>query len=134
MPFVCLIAGCVVAVALAVGAGPAAAALATVHCPPYGGDSLHAKISAGTPGDTLLIRGTCTGNFTVSKNLTLQGASTAATLDGGGAGTTLTISSGAIVTVRALTITGGAKIGDGGGINLDVGALNLVNSLVTGNS
>jgi len=116
-----------------VGAGSAGAAVTAVNCPPYGADSLQAAITAAAPGDTLSIKGTCTGNFTVAQNLTLQGAAPGATLNGGAAGTTLSISGGAIVTVRALTITGGSA-SDGGGINVDFATLNLVNSTVTGNT
>jgi hypothetical protein len=128
-----LVSAAAAAAVLVVGAGAAGAAVTTVNCPPFGVDSLQAAITAAAPGDTLSIRGTCTGNFTVAQNLTLQGVASGATLNGGGAGTTLSISGGAIVTVRALTITGGSAT-DGGGINVGVATLNLVNSTVTGNA
>ncbi len=43
--------------------------------------SLQARIDAAPAGSTLLVHGTCVGNFVVSKNLTIKG-SPAATLDG----------------------------------------------------
>jgi hypothetical protein len=105
-------------------AAPAHAATTIVNCP---GDSLAAAISAANPGDTLVIGGTCPGTFVINKKLTLQGA-TGATLDGGGAGTTLTVQVGT-VKVKGLRITGGASASDGGGIR-NAGNLTLTSTLV----
>jgi len=63
---------------LAVWASPAAAATIKVNC---SSQDLQAKITAATPGSTLSVEGRCSGNFTIDKDLTLQG-STTATLDG----------------------------------------------------
>ncbi|HEX3455314.1 MAG TPA: hypothetical protein VHS03_11850 [Gaiellaceae bacterium] len=65
-------------------AGAAQAATVSVNCAPFGSDNLQTKINGASPGDVLSIKGICTGNFTISKNLTLQGSPTA-TLNGGGA-------------------------------------------------
>ena len=118
-----------------VAAGPASATLTTVTCAPFGADDLQAKISAAAPGDILLIRGTCTGNFNLTQSVTLQGASPGATLSGGGAGRPLLIFGAGTVTIRNLTVTGGSMIGGGGGgIVADFVTLNLVNSTVRGNT
>ena len=116
-----------------VAAGPAGAAVTAVNCAPFGADDLQTKMSAAAPGDTLLIRGTCTGNFTAAEDVTLQGASWGATLNGGGAGATLTVP-GPKVTIRGLTLTGGlAKIG--AGITIQGGAtVDLVSSGLHGNT
>jgi hypothetical protein len=130
-----LVAGLLAGSVLAVTAGPASAAVTPVNCPPYGSDDLQAKITAAAPGATLLIKGTCTGNFTVSQNLTLQGAGQDATLNGGGVGRTVSIVGPATVTVRSLTVTGGSAIGGvGGGIAAFGATLNLVNDTVRGNT
>jgi nitrous oxidase accessory protein NosD len=65
---------------------PASAATITVNC---SSQNLQTKINAAAAGSTLLIKGTCVGNFTVDKNLTLKG-NPSATLDGNDSGTTLT--------------------------------------------
>ncbi len=132
-----LLAGALSVVVLAFGVGGALAAT-TVNCPPYGADSLQAAITAAAPGDTLLIKGTCVGNFTVTKNLTLQGSPTA-TLNGQGAGHTVVVSPGKTVTLTNLTITGGyangpMNAGAGGGIFSLNATLTLNNCLVTGNT
>src|SRR5206468_3163562 len=82
------------------------------------------KITAASPGDTLKIKGTCLGNFTVDKNLTLQG-NTTATLDGNDLGTVLTISGTPTVHLIDLLITGGLSATNGGGIDHAGGPLTL---------
>src|SRR5262249_35992347 len=89
---------------LVVGAGTAGAATIDVFCPPYGGADLQTAINAAAPGSTLAIHGTCTGNFTVNKNLTLRGVTSGASLNGNAAGTTLTVSTGATVKIQTLEI------------------------------
>jgi hypothetical protein len=116
-------------VGLVLTTGPASAAPIHVDCPQ---DDLAAALSAAPYGGTVQVSGTCTGNFSVQKNLTIVGAPTA-TLDGGGAGRTLLIFGFHEVHLRHLTITGG--IDDlGGGILFGGGLLTLDNVRVSGNS
>ena len=120
-----------VAILFVLAASPALAAIRTVNC--GAGDDLQAAITAASAGDTLRVRGTCTGHFSVSTSLTLKGVGVAPTLDGGGTlGTTLTIAVGVTVVVERLTITGGDGF-DGGGIN-NLGILTLKGSKVSGNA
>lgn len=111
-------------VALA-GAPGASAAPTTVDCSTT---SLQAAINQASPGATLAVTGTCSGDYTINQNLTLVGHQTAV-LDAQGSGTTLTVSPGATVQVTDLTITSGDAI-DGGGVN-NSGTLTLSRVLVT---
>ena len=94
-------------------------------------------ISAATAGDELDITGSCIGNYTVGKNLTLQGINTAgakATLDGSQAGTVLTVNPGVVATLSTLRITHGAGTGlNGGGITSN-GTLTVNDSTISGNT
>ena len=117
-------------------AGPGTASAATsvkVDCP---SDSLQAAIASAAPGTRLIVTGTCPGNFTIDKDLTLLGQGTAV-LDGQNAGTTLAVSSGATVRVHDLRITGGSGELAGGGISNGFfdsgGTLTLRGSVVSGN-
>jgi hypothetical protein len=103
--------------------------------------SLTAAIAAATAGDELTIAGTCTGNFTVDKNLSLRGIDAAgvkATLNGGSTpaspgGTVLDVPSGVTGSVANLRITNGAiGVPGGGGID-NAGTLSLADSIVTAN-
>ena len=91
------------------GASPAGI---TVHCP---ADNLQDAINSAAPGSTLLVDGTCTGNFYINKDLTLSGP---AILDGGGVptqfGATLNVISGTVV-LNNLVIQHGVGI-DGLGV------------------
>ncbi len=110
-------------------AAPASAAPIHVNCPQ---DDLAAALAAAPSGGTVQVSGTCTGNFTIDRNLTLAGAPTAK-LDGGGVGRTLLIFGFHDVQLRHLTITGG--IDDrGGGILFGGGRLTLDHVRVSGNS
>src|SRR5262249_54219596 len=74
-----------------------------------------ATVPAPTPtNSTIKLKGTCTGNFRVDENLTLVGAPTA-TLNGGGTGSTLSLSGFHAYHLSHLVVTGGSA-GDGGGI------------------
>lgn len=78
---------------------------------------LQAVINAATAGDTIEITGTCSGSFAISKDLTLRGVGTAATLDGNGVGPLPVVDiNTSAVTLDNLTITGGAANIFGGGI------------------
>jgi hypothetical protein len=94
--------------------------------------SLQAAQDAASPGDRLLVRGTCVGTTEIrTDNLTISGQNKTS-LDGGRAGTVLRIDGGVIVTIRRLTITGGSTSGSGGGIVND-GTLSLYDSSISGN-
>jgi hypothetical protein len=126
-PVITVAAGTVLAGgAILAGAVPAAAADATIRVNCATAD-LQAAINSARPGATLHVTGTCTGAFSIDKNLRLTGGG-AAELDGTGDGAfTLTVGSGAIVRLTDLTITGG-----GGGIDNE-GTLTVRDSKVTGN-
>jgi hypothetical protein len=101
---------------------------------------LQAAVTAAAPGDTLFVKGTCTGTTTISGNLTITGQSNGgngtATLNGGGQSSVLALTSSAVVTINTLVITGGKSIGEfkGGGITNLGGTLTLNNSAVSGNT
>ncbi|MFL5797772.1 MAG: choice-of-anchor Q domain-containing protein [Actinomycetota bacterium] len=88
--------------------------------------NLQAKIQTAPAGGTILVKGTCVGNFLiVGKGLTIKGNPTA-TLDGGDLFRPLGINSpGKVVHLVGLTVTGGvAQFGAGildqaGGLTLD---------------
>lgn len=110
---------------------PAGAATTNVNCPT---DNLQTKITAAGAGDTLVISGTCVGNFIVNNKLTLSGMP-GATLDGGSVATTLTTNA-TKVKVTGLLITGGvdSTMSFGGGGILNFGTLSISHSTVSGNS
>jgi len=97
-----------------------------------GASAVTTAITEAAAGDTISIWGTCYGNFTVSKNLTLRGQGRNATLDGNKQGRVLRINAGT-TNLRNLTITNGQTTSLGGGIYVATAAV-LVNVLVTGNS
>src|SRR6266545_2681802 len=73
--------------------------------------SVQAAIDAAGAGNTLEVKGTCVGTSTVTKNLRIKGGSPKVSiLDGGGAGSTLTVNASVSVTVRRLTIQNGASL------------------------
>ncbi len=119
-----------VAMGLALAAGPAAFASTAVHCPPTGTDDLQAAMNSAPAGSQILIYGTCTGNFTVPKDLTLVGEN--AVLDGNNSGTVLTVPAGVTAVVDYLTIQHG-DAGQGGGI-LNEGTLTLNSATVSNNN
>jgi hypothetical protein len=115
-------------------ATPAAASTTTlVNC--GAGADLQAAINAASPGDTLLIRGTCVGNFTVAKDLNFKGQKARPTIAGAPASTAPVLDLGPVlaITITGLTITGGA----GDGIHTMLGKfgdLTLADSSVTDNA
>jgi hypothetical protein len=120
---------CVVLGALA---APAGAAIVNVNCATQ---NLQNRIDAAPAGSTLKIKGTCVGQFTVAKNLTLAG-NPKATLDGNGAGRPLTIAGTPTVALVDLRVTGGLISGTdafGGGIHHAGGLLTLRRTVVAGN-
>jgi hypothetical protein len=114
-----------------------------------GYNSLQAAVDAAKAGDTLEVKGTCVGNTSVEKNVTLKGVTNNAfpgtpTLDGGGTGTVLHVTNGT-TTVDGLKITNGEAsvesvegngccVGGGIAVTGDTAGARLVNSLVTGNA
>ena len=118
----------------ALAAPPIALGATTSNVNCRSGADLQAAIAAAPPGGTLVIRGTCVGNFVIDKDLTLKGGRPKATLDARGSGTVLTIpaanrSTGA--TVRILSV--GIRGGNPAGIE-NWGRLTLESSTVRGNS
>ncbi len=101
--------------------------------------SLQKAVGAASAGDRLRVQGICTGRTKITKRLTIIGIRTAAsgapTLKGPGSGTVLKITKrGVPVTVRNLTIRGGADgLGAGGGIS-NLGILTLDDVTVRGNN
>jgi hypothetical protein len=111
--------------------------------------SLQAAVDAAKAGDTLEVKGTCVGNTSVDKKVTLKGVTNKAfpgtpTLDGGGAGTVLHVTNGT-TTVDGLKITNGVAsvesvegngccVGGGIAVTGATAGARLVNSLVTGNA
>ncbi|MFG2876886.1 hypothetical protein ACGFYU_18150 [Streptomyces sp. NPDC048337] len=112
-------------------ASPASAAFILVNCP---AQNLQTAINNAAAGDTLLVRGTCVGNFTIGKSLSLVGSS-GATLNGNNAGRTLTVNGPTTVRVSltALTLTGGTA-DNGGGLFNNGATLTLSNSTVRNNT
>src|SRR5206468_10084041 len=92
-------------------------------------------------GDTLDVAGHCTGDFTIDKDLTLQGDGSTV-LDGNGSGTTVTITGTPTVALGDLTVTGGtgSVLGGvapgtfGGGIANFTGTVTLTRVSVIGNT
>jgi predicted outer membrane repeat protein len=101
--------------------------------------TLQDAVNAALAGDTLKVTGTCTGNTTITVNLTIKGDNDPVlgipTLVGSGSGTVVTIPSTVTATIKGLVITGG--VGSftslGGGIH-NSGTLSLKDSTVTANS
>jgi hypothetical protein len=101
-----------------------------------GASALATAIADAAAGDTIKISGTCFGNFAISKDLTLRGQGGKPTLDGAGTGRVLQITDGT-TTIDGLTITHGIASDDVGGgihVNGETAGAHVVNSLVTGNS
>ena len=90
---------------------------------------LQGLVTVAIPGDTILVRGICVGNYAIDRDLTVAGRGT---LDGGGNGTVLTVGAGVHVIIRRLLITNGN--GEFGGGIANHGSLTLTgSSSVSGN-
>src|SRR5207244_5330907 len=109
------------------GSFPPVAHAAPLHVNCDTGGNLQNKIMAAPRGSTILVKGTCDGPFTVTgKGLTLRG-DPSATLDGQGAGSTLTVDAdGKTVHLTDLRVTGGLASGQGGGVNVLAGNLTML--------
>ena len=126
----------------AFGVGSAFAA-GTVFCPPFGTDTAADVQTAANGGGTVTIFGVCSGNISLTANVTLKGGTPGATsgLDGTGFdGPVISQLAGAeLVNVQNLLVTGGGhNSGDGGGIwndNRDcVAVTNVVSSRIINNT
>jgi hypothetical protein len=102
--------------------------------------SLPFEVALAAKGDTIQFVANLKGatitlgnTLYVQQNLTIDGAGTGITVNGGGHRVFL-IQSGAAAAINALTITGGVIPNDAGGGILNLGSLTLSNSTVTGNS
>jgi hypothetical protein len=131
-----LMAGATAAATVAVAPPVSAAACqVTRGAATYG--TLQAAVDAASPGDRLVIAGTCTGATVVAKNLTLAGAATGSArpvLTGADAVRVLRIEPTATVTLTDVIIrNGNAAAGSGGGGIQNVGTLKAVRVLVTRN-
>jgi hypothetical protein len=93
--------------------------------------ALQPAIASAAPGTTVRVKGTCRGNFTIDKDLTLIGVRRAV-LDGLRAGTTLAVAAPARVRLTNMTITDGNGTFAGGILN--GGTLELHRSAVSHNS
>jgi hypothetical protein len=99
----------------------------------FSSTDLQAAIDQATAGDTIVIQGTCVGNFTVYiGNLTLT-STQKATLDGNASGRVLLIGFSGGVTLRNLLITNGSS-GSGGAIFNDGDVLLTGATEVSGNT
>jgi hypothetical protein len=123
-------------------AAPAAAASPTacrVKNPDTGvtKNSLQKAHDAAKAGQRLTVRGTCVGTTVLRKSLSITGITTATsgkpTLDAKLDGRVVTVRPGVTVTMKRLTIRGGATRASGGGIN-NAGTLVLRDVVVRGNT
>jgi hypothetical protein len=104
-----------------------------------GDGSLRGEIAAAQSGDTIHFAANLNGatitlgkTLDINKSLTIDGAGTGVTVNGGGNEVFL-IEGGVVADINALTISGGVAQIYGGGI-YNKGFLTLTNSTVTGNS
>ncbi|MFD7320187.1 hypothetical protein ACFV9D_03710 [Streptomyces sp. NPDC059875] len=123
-----------------VGASPATAGqTVTVDC---GGNpaALRTAVAGAASGDTLRVRGTCTGPFVIDRNLTLTGLGNAV-LDGNFAGSTVVVNGTAQVRLDSLTVINGTgtvvngQVFGGGILNNGGGStVTVANSTVRNNA
>lgn len=124
------------AAAVAMGAVSAAAPAVTlgtgcsVRNGPKTFTNLATAIKVARPGATLVVRGTCTGSFTIGKRLTLRSGRPSGVLKGKG-GSVLRITDGP-VTVQGLKITGGRANGCGNITNAVCGGGLLIGAPTNG--
>jgi hypothetical protein len=126
---------------LAVAAGAGGVAAAATSCQAWVGSSgprtsnLAAVLTAAKPGDTVNMRGTCTGNFKITVPISLVGT-VGAILNGGGTGTALTIDvPSGTVNFDTIEVTGGSAAHGGGIAATGSGlTLNMLYDRVNGNT
>jgi hypothetical protein len=102
--------------------------------------TIQSAVNGSSPGDTILVApGRYIKNVTIISTLNIQGAGAlSTTIDGPMAGSVITVTPNAVVTITGFTITNGRGIAvdgeaRGGGI-YNEGMLTLINSTVSGNS
>jgi hypothetical protein len=94
----------------------------------------HAISLASSGGSINVAAATYKENLTIAVGLRIVGASAVTTvIDGGGLGTTITITGEASVGLSQLTVTHGSAINNGGGI-FNSGRLTISRSTISGNS
>ncbi|MBV8984058.1 MAG: right-handed parallel beta-helix repeat-containing protein [Acidimicrobiia bacterium] len=124
-----------VGLGLTVTVGPSAFAAITVHCPASPPNDLQTVMNNAPVGSQIDITGTCIGNFTVPKNLTLVGQ--AGVLDANQRGTALTVASGVTAVVDYLTIQhsrglAGLVVDSGGTLTLNAVTVSANNGAAGG--
>ncbi len=97
--------------------------------------TIGAAITKAAAGDTVNVAGgTYAERVTVGKSLTIMGSGAGrTTIDGSRGGTVVTVSTGAVVSIAEVAITGGLASPDGGGIK-NSGTLTLTNVIVSDNA
>jgi hypothetical protein len=105
------------------------AAILKVNCA-RSGANLQTKLNAAPPGATIRIKGTCAGNFTISKRVTLKGNPTA-TLDGNDGGSVVFVNGVPARFVDLKIVDGTAT--NGGGVYSAAGKLTFIRTTVSGN-
>jgi hypothetical protein len=129
-----LLAGTSLGASVMVGTGTAAAATTTVDCSTT---NLQTAIDNAASGDTLVVSGTCAGNFTIeNKDLTLLGSGHAV-LDAQHNGTALSVPFVEPITVLPVVTVANFSIINGTSSGISAGAfttLTLKDDVVTGNS
>jgi hypothetical protein len=99
---------------------------------------LQAVIDGASTGDTIIVTGTCVGNFAIpgggtATNLTLQGKKmsiSSNTLDGNGTGSVLTVGAGTTVHLKRLRIMNGTAFQGGGILNNGIVRLEKKNRVI----
>ena len=146
VPFVVLALAAGASIAPAAGAAGRPTCLVSNQRTGVGTRSLQAAVDTASPGDTLIVKGTCIGGTTIPRSLTIRGLSNPAfgpaTLDGGGAQRVLFVDyfeagrAGHSLTLDRLTIKHGlANDGNGGGgILMQGGTVTVQDSVVGANS
>lgn len=124
----------VLAASALVAAAPSAwAATIIVNCSANPA-ALGPAIAAASTGDTLDVIGTCQGEYSINKALTLAGTSPVTVLHGDSTGPVITVTGTGNLTLERLTVTGGGNGASSGGGIRSLGVLKLDQVTVSGNT